>query len=473
METNNQERIFEILNEKSEDKFGQVQKILSKMDSHEIAHCLESTPSEHRKVIWSIIDKSNEAEVLSELGEEIQQDLFHEISNEELLDLVQNLELDEMVDILQNLPEQRKSSLLSMMSKIDRQRVEIVLEYPEDSAGGLLNNDIISVQKDSTLNLVLEYLRSVGSIPKNTDKLFVVSKNNNFIGELKVSKIISSDPNLKVSDVMDTEPHSFKVNESDKEVSRFFEQNDLISAAVINDRNELIGRITIDDVVDVIIEDADQNFLSMVGIAEDTFSPPARAARRRIIWLGLNLITAFVAALAINIFQDAIEKVVYLAVLMPIVASMGGVAATQTLTIVLRGLTLEQISNSNLGWLFKRELAVSILNGIVLSLEAFRRLFFGFGDYLLIVMISIFGISTLFTYSYYGVKCYGFLTTPKKGKYYNIIYVAAIIISSILTVEIVIGLIDIAFALMAIPNMIAIIYLSKIVTKEMKSRSWI
>ncbi len=367
MGTDNQERIFEILNEKSEDKFAQVQKILSKMDSHEIAHCLESTPSEHRKVIWSIIDKSNEAEVLSELGEEIQQDLFNEISNEELLDLVQNLELDEMVDILQNLPEQRKSSLLSMMSKIDRKRVEIVLEYPEDSAGGLLNNDIISVQKNSTLNLVLEYLRSVGSVPKNTDKLFVVSKNNKFIGELMVSKIISSDPNLKVSDVMDTEPHSFKVNEPDKEVSRFFEQNDLISAAVINDSNELIGRITIDDVVDVIIEDADQNFLSMAGIAEDTFSPPARAARRRIIWLGLNLITAFVAALAINIFQDTIEKVVYLAVLMPIVASMGGVAATQTLTIVLRGLTLEQISNSNLGWLFKRELAVSILNGIVLS----------------------------------------------------------------------------------------------------------
>ena len=338
------------------------------MDSHEIAHCLESTPSEQRKVIWSIIDKSNEADVLSELGEEIQQDLFDEISNEELLDLVQNLELDEMVDILQNLPQQRISFLLSKMTKIDRERVEMVLEYPEDSAGGLLNNDIISVQQDSTLNLVLEYLRSIGDIPENTDKLFVVSKNNNFIGELKISKIISSNPELKVSDVMNDKPHSFMVNESDKEVSKFFEQNDLISAAVVNDKNELIGRITIDDVVDVIIEDADQNFLSMAGIAEDTFSPPARAARRRIVWLGLNLITAFVAALAINIFQDAIDKIVYLAVLMPIVASMGGVAATQTLTIVLRGLTLEQISSSNLGWLFKRELAVAILNGIILSL---------------------------------------------------------------------------------------------------------
>ena len=368
METYNQEKIFEILSKKSEDKFIQIQRILSKMDSHEIAHCLESTPSEQRKVIWSIIDKSNEADVLSELGEEIQQDLIDEISNEELLDLVQNLELDEMVDILQNLPQQRISFLLSKMTKIDRERVEMVLEYPEDSAGGLLNNDIISVQQDSTLNLVLEYLRSIGDIPENTDKLFVVSKNNNFIGELKISKIISSNPELKVSDVMNDKPHSFMVNESDKEVSKFFEQNDLISAAVVNDKNELIGRITIDDVVDVIIEDADQNFLSMAGIAEDTFSPPARAARRRIVWLGLNLITAFVAALAINIFQDAIDKIVYLAVLMPIVASMGGVAATQTLTIVLRGLTLEQISNSNLGWLFKRELAVAILNGIILSL---------------------------------------------------------------------------------------------------------
>ena len=388
METYNQEKIFEVLSKKSEDKFIQIQRILSKMDSHEIAHCLESTPSEQRKVIWSILDKSNEAEVLSELGEEIQHDLFDEISNEELLDLVQNLELDEMVDILQNLPQQRISFLLSKMTKIDRERVEMVLEYPEDSAGGLLNNDIISVQKDSTLNLVLEYLRSIGDIPENTDKLFVVSKNNNFIGELKISKIISSDPELKVSDIMNYKPHSFNVNESDKEVSRFFEQNDLISAAVVNHKNELIGRITIDDVVDVIIEDADQNFLSMAGIAEDTFSPPARAARRRIVWLGLNLITAFIAALAINIFQDAIDKIVYLAVLMPIVASMGGVAATQTLTIVLRGLTLEQISNSNLGWLFKRELAVSILNGIVLSLIISLVTYLWFNQIILSILIA-------------------------------------------------------------------------------------
>ena len=403
METYNQEKIFEILSKKSEDKFIQIQRILSKMDSHEIAHCLESTPSEQRKVIWSIIDKSNEADVLSELGEEIQQDLFDEISNEELLDLVQNLELDEMVDILQNLPQQRISFLLSKMTKIDRERVEMVLEYPEDSAGGLLNNDIISVQKDSTLNLVLEYLRSIGDIPENTDKLFVVSEHNNFIGELKISKIISSDPDLKVSDIMDDQPHYFKLNESDKEVSKFFEQNDLISAAVVNHKNELIGRITIDDVVDVIIEDADQNILSMAGIAEDTFSPPGRAARKRIIWLGLNLITAFVAALAINIFQDAIDKIVYLAVLMPIVASMGGVAATQTLTIVLRGLTLEQISSSNLAWLFKRELAVSILNGIVLSFIISLVTYLWFNQLILSALIASAMIINLLSSVFAGV----------------------------------------------------------------------
>tara|TARA_B100000900_G_scaffold409602_1_gene425825 strand:- start:879 stop:2216 length:1338 start_codon:yes stop_codon:yes gene_type:complete len=403
METYNQEKIFEILSQKSENKFVQIQQILSEMDSYEIAHCLESTPSEQRKVIWSIIDKSNEAEVLSELGEEIQQDLFDEISNEKLLDLVQNLELDEMVDILQNLPQQRTSFLLSKMTKIDRERVEIVLEYPEDSAGGLLNNDIISVQKDSSLNLVLEYLRSIGDIPENTDKLFVVSKHNNFIGELKISKIISSDPDLKVSDIMDDQPHYFKFNESDKEVSKFFEQNDLISAAVVNHKNELIGRITIDDVVDVIIEDADQNLLSMAGIAEDTFSPPGRAARKRIIWLGLNLITAFVAALAINIFQDAIDKIVYLAVLMPIVASMGGVAATQTLTIVLRGLTLEQISSSNLGWLFKRELAVSILNGIVLSFIISLVTYLWFNQLILSALIASAMIINLLSSVFAGV----------------------------------------------------------------------
>ena len=213
----------------------------------------------------------------------------------------------------------------------------------------MLNNDIISVQQDSTLDLVLEYLRSIGDIPENTDKLFVVSKNNNFIGELKISKIISSNPELKVSDVMNDKPHSFMVNDSDKEVSKFFEQNDLISAAVVNDKNELIGRITIDDVVDVIIDEADHSLFAMAGLqdSEDTFLSVKKTAPKRSLWLGLNLITAIIASSAIGIFQDAIEELVALAVLMPIVASMGGVAGSQTLTVVVRGMALGQIEKQN------------------------------------------------------------------------------------------------------------------------------
>ena len=276
------------------------------------------------------------------------------------------------------------------MSAIDRDRIRLVLEYPEDSAGGLLNTDTISVQQDHTLDIVIKYLKSFEKLPKNTDKIFVVSKNNQFIGELMLSSIlVADDLKTTVRELMQKTVDPIDINQTDREVAKLFKQQDLVSAPVIDENRQLIGRITFDDVVDVIIEDADQNLLSMAGIAEDTFLPPGRAARRRIIWLGLNLLTAVIAALAINIFQDTISKAVYLAVLMPIVASMGGVAATQTLSIVLRGLTLEQITKSNLGWLFKRELAVSILNGIALSLLIGFATFLWFQNSILSILISV------------------------------------------------------------------------------------
>ena len=272
----------------------------------------------------------------------------------------------------------------------DRDRIRLVLEYPEDSAGGLLNTDTISVQQDHTLDIVIKYLKSFEKLPKNTDKIFVVSKNNQFIGELMLSSIlVADDLKTTVRELMQETVDPIDINQTDREVAKLFKQQDLVSAPVIDENRQLIGRITFDDVVDVIIEDADQNLLSMAGIAEDTFLPPGRAARRRIIWLGLNLLTAVIAALAINIFQDTISKAVYLAVLMPIVASMGGVAATQTLSIVLRGLTLEQITKSNLGWLFKRELAVSILNGIALSLLIGFATFLWFQNSILSILISV------------------------------------------------------------------------------------
>ena len=390
MTIESQEEINKILGEKSSVKLLKIKQLISNISTSEIAHCIESSPPEQRKIIWSVIDVSIEGDVLGELGEEIQKDLLSEIDNDELSKLISDLELDEMVDIIQNLPESRMQFLLSSMTAIDRDRIKLVLEYPEDSAGGLLNTDTISVQQDHTLDIVIKYLKSFEKLPKNTDKIFVVSKNNQFIGELMLSSIlVADDLKTSVRELMQETNDPIDINQTDREVAKLFKQQDLVSAPVIDADRQLIGRITFDDVVDVIIEDADQNLLSMAGIAEDTFLPPGRAARRRIIWLGLNLLTAVIAALAINIFQDTISKAVYLAVLMPIVASMGGVAATQTLSIVLRGLTLEQITKSNLGWLFKRELAVSILNGIALSLLIGFATFLWFQNSILSILISV------------------------------------------------------------------------------------
>jgi len=384
----NEKSLTKLLDESSNLSINQIKRLLNKMNSAELAHSLESSPPKQRKLLWSLIDNEDEGDVLADLGDEIQQELLLEISNEELSEVVADLELDEIVDILQHLPENRMNMILGKMSSRDRQRIEEALIYPEDSAGGLLNTDVISVRPRHSIEVVMNYLRAQEELPKNTDKIFVVSSDDIYLGELLITTIITSDPSLTVREIMDTNTIPIDASENDKEVATLFERNDLISSAVVDDKNKLIGRITIDDVVDVIREDADQNFLGMAGIAEDTFQPPGRAAKSRVFWLSMNLLTAFLAAMTINIFQDVIDKIVFVAVLMPIVASMGGVAATQTLTIVLRGLTLEQINSSNLSWLFKRELAVAILNGFVLAILIGFSTFFWFGDSTLALLIA-------------------------------------------------------------------------------------
>ena len=377
-----------IIDESSNLSLNQIRRLLNKMSSSEIAHALESSPPKQRNLLFSLLKTEEEGDVLFELGEEIQQDLISSISNEELAEAVKELELDEIVDILQNLPEERMKKILSGMSQIDRKRIEIGLTFPENTAGGLLNTDVISVRPENSIEVVITYLRGQKKLPENTDKIFVVNNENEYLGELTISNIITSNPSMVVREIMETSSMPLNVNMDDKDVATTFERNDLISSAVVDDNGKLIGRITIDDVLDVIREDADQNLLGMAGVAEDTFAPPGRAAKSRVFWLSMNLVTAFIAASAINLFQDALDKIVYLAVLMPIVASMGGVAATQTLTIVLRGLTLEQINTSNIRWLFKRELAVSIINGIVLSILVGTSTYLWFQDKMLAVLIS-------------------------------------------------------------------------------------
>jgi len=382
---NNLNQLLESSSELSQDE---IRNLLKKLSSSEIAHALESSPPKQRKLFFSLLETNEEGDVLVDLGEEIQQELVSNISNEELAEAVKELEPDETVDILQNLPEDRMNTILSKMSYRDRKRIEIGLTYPENTAGGLLNTDVISVRPSHSIEVVINYLRDQEELPVNTDKIFVVNKEDEYIGEIAISKIITCKPNLTVREIMSTSSNPILVSQDDKEVATIFERNDIISSAVIDESGKLIGRITIDDVLDVIREDADQNFLGMAGVAEDTFAPPGRAAKSRVFWLSMNLLTAFIASMTINIFKDVLDQIVYLAILMPIVASMGGVAATQTLTIVLRGLTLEQINSSNLRWLFKRELAVSILNGLVLSILVGLVTYFWFHEITLALLIS-------------------------------------------------------------------------------------
>jgi magnesium transporter len=389
MEINEQENnLNQLLENSSGLSEDEIKILLKKLSSSEIAHALESSPPKQRKLLFSLLETNEEGDVLADLGEEIQQELVSNISNEELAEAVKELEPDETVDILQNLPEDRMNSILSKMSYRDRKRIEIGLTYPENTAGGLLNTDVISVRPSHSIEVVINYLRDQNELPDNTDKIFVVNKEDEYIGELAISKIITCKPNLIVREVMDTSNNPIFVHQDDKEVATFFERNDIVSSAVVDGSGKLLGRITVDDVLDVIREDADQNFLGMAGVAEDTFAPPGRAAKSRVFWLSMNLFTAFIASMTINIFKDVLDQIVYLAILMPIVASMGGVAATQTLTIVLRGLTLEQINASNLKWLFRRELAVSILNGIVLSILVGLATYFWFSEITLALLIS-------------------------------------------------------------------------------------
>ena len=304
---------------------------------------------------------------------------------------------------MQTLPERTAENILAGMSQTDRKRIQEALVYPEDSAGGLMNTDIISVRPKHNLEVVMRYLRAQKELPQNTDQIFVVSRENVYLGSLPVSSLLVSDPTLNVRELMETETKPLQVEWSDKDVSRLFEQNDWVSAPVVDENTKLIGRITIDDVIDVIIEDADQNILGMAGIAEDTFAAPARAARGRILWLSINLMTAFIASMTINLFKGTIDQIVYLAILMPIVASMGGVAATQTLTIMIRGLTLQQINFNNLNWLFKREVAVSIVNGILLSILVGGITYLWFKEIIISILISAAMIVNLISSAIAGI----------------------------------------------------------------------
>ncbi|WP_432697950.1 magnesium transporter [Marinobacterium sp. YM272] len=348
----------------------------------EAAKLLEKTPPRERQILWNLISKENEGKVLQHLGDDVQSDILSRMDANELLTVTEGLDSDDVADMMQQMPDRVMKELLRIMDKQNRKRVEKLLSYPEDTAGGLMNTDTVTIRPDITVETVLRYLRRHTEVPQSTDSLFVVSRKDSFIGSLPLTRLLTSDPQVMVREIMLTELAGIPADLPDQEVARLFEDEDLVSAPVIDENGKLLGRITIDDVVDVIREDADHSLMSMAGLDEDedTFAPVMRTTRRRAVWLGINLITAFIASAVIGLFEDTLEQVVALAVLMPIVASMGGIAGSQTLTLVIRGQALGHIERGNIGWLFNRELIAGALNGTLWALVVAGVAMVWFGD---------------------------------------------------------------------------------------------
>ena len=355
----------------------QIRQMIKTLPTAGIAHLIESSPPKTRSVLWQLIDKDSEGEVIQYLNEDLQNDILRELNAEQVAELTEGLETDDLADILQQLPQQVTSQVLQAMGQQDRHRVETVLSYDEDTAGGLMNTDTITVRRNHTVELVLRYLRRHESIPEMTDNILVVNRDDELLGILPLREVLVSDPNTLVREVMREDIEAIPVDMEATQIAQLFEQHDWVSAPVVDNNKKLLGRITIDDVVDVIRDSTEHSLMSMAGLDEedDTFAPIIKTAKRRALWLGVNLMTAVLASVVIYLFQDTIDQVVYLAVLMPIVANMGGVAGTQTLTLVIRSLALGHITPSNIRWLLTRELGVAVLNGalwaFVISLIAF------------------------------------------------------------------------------------------------------
>lgn len=342
-----------------------VKRALHALNPAEIANLLVSLPPSERNLIWDMVSPEDDGEVLLHLPDEVRSHLIRQMDVAELVQAAGELEIDDLADFLEHLPETVTQQVLKALDAEDRARLESVLAYEPDTAGGLMNTDTVTVRPDVSLDVVQRYLRLRGELPTHTDALYVVDRYGAYLGALPLDKILTRASEDLVANVMERETPAIPDDEPEMQVARRFESADLLSAPVVNAKGILVGRITIDDVVDVIRADAEHNMFSMAGLDEDEdlFSAVYGAARRRAIWLGINLLTAFAAAWVVGNFEATIAQVVALAVLMPVVASMGGIGGSQTLTLMIRSLAMGQVDAGNTRFLLRKELAVAALNG--------------------------------------------------------------------------------------------------------------
>jgi magnesium transporter len=330
--------------------------------------------------------------VLKEVNEDVQSQLIDEMSVEDLVKATEKLDTDDLADIVPNLPESAVHSLLLTLDYKHRDHLNKVLEYPEDSAGGLMNTDFITVRPDVTISAVIRYLRLLKEMPVDTDQVFVVDRNFTYLGSLLISTLLTEEPEQVIMSLINSDfSKPIHADTDEAEVALLFEQRNLISAPVIDENNQLVGRITIDDVVDVIRDQAEHSVMSMVGLDEDedVFAPIIQSTMRRSIWLGVNLVTAFIAVYFIGLFEATLQQKIALAILMPVVASMGGIAGTQTLIIVTRGIATGRVTTANIKSLINKEVAVSVLNGIIWSFVIAFVTYYWFSDVVLSVIIGL------------------------------------------------------------------------------------
>ena len=349
------------------DDIAEVGALVAHLPPPDLADTLEALPSEERHALWRLVENEKRGNVLLEASENVWDDLIDEMSDRELLDALQYLDIDEQIYLVQHLPRNLTGRLLATLPAEERTRVRQVLHYEKNSVGAIMEFEVITVRPDVTLEVVQRYLRRLGKMPENTDKLFVTDRNKVLVGELTLTCILLNDVQRKVSEVMENDPLTFSPEDIAENAARTFERDNLVSAAVVDPSGKLMGRLTIDEIVDVVYEETDTDLRRMGGLSaeEDVFAPVTKAVKTRWAWLAVNLCTAFIASRVIDGFDHTISQLVALASLMPIVAGIGGNTGNQTITMIVRALALQNIQPGNLTFLILREMGVALINGLV------------------------------------------------------------------------------------------------------------
>ena len=345
----------------------ELRKKLDELHPADVAHILEALPLDERLLVWDLVKAERDGEILVEVSDSVRESLIASMDNAELLAAAGTLDTDEIADLAPDLPKDVIHELLTTLDAQKRARLQSALSFPQDSVGALMDFDMVTIRADVTLEVALRYLRRLGELPDQLDKLFVVERDDNLIGVLPLKRLLTTDPEATVAAVMVEDFVSFQPEDDAHEAAQAFERYDLVMAPVVDAQKRLIGRLTVDAVVDYIRESSNADLLSMAGLKEeeDLFSTVWRAARNRWTWLAVNLVTAFIASRVIGVFEGSIEKLAALAALMPIIAGIGGNSGNQTTALIIRGLALGQINPANTRRLLLKELGVALLNGVV------------------------------------------------------------------------------------------------------------